>query len=45
MKRIAAGGFNFGYFYADSPIIAYDGAPQPSFTMNEFTQERHEDIS
>jgi hypothetical protein len=37
VKRIAAGDFNFGYFYDASPIIAYAGEPQPSFTMDEFT--------
>ncbi len=32
------GGLNFGYFYADSPIIAYDGKAAPSYTLFEFTQ-------
>jgi FAD binding domain len=31
------GGLNFGYFYADSPIIAYDGEPHPGYTMHDFT--------
>ena len=30
-------GLNFGYFYHQSPIIAYDGAEQPGFTMADFT--------
>jgi hypothetical protein len=31
------GGLNFGYFYARSPIIAYDGEPHPAYTMQNFT--------
>jgi 2-polyprenyl-6-methoxyphenol hydroxylase-like FAD-dependent oxidoreductase len=31
------GGLNFGYYYKDSPIIAYDGEPQPDYTMHDFT--------
>jgi 2-polyprenyl-6-methoxyphenol hydroxylase-like FAD-dependent oxidoreductase len=31
------GGLNFGYYYDDSPIIAYDGEPQPPYTMGTFT--------
>ncbi len=31
------GGLNFGYFYDDSPIIAYDGEAQPAYTMGTFT--------
>jgi 2-polyprenyl-6-methoxyphenol hydroxylase-like FAD-dependent oxidoreductase len=31
------GGLNFGYFYEDSPIIAYDGEPHPAYTMGDFT--------
>lgn len=27
---------NFGYFYADSPIIAYDGALHPVYSMGRF---------
>jgi hypothetical protein len=30
-------GLNFGYFYTDSPIIAYDGEAHPAYTMTEFT--------
>ncbi len=30
-------GLNFGYFYTNSPIIAYDGDTHPSYTMTEFT--------
>ncbi|MBV8512071.1 MAG: FAD-dependent monooxygenase, partial [Xanthobacteraceae bacterium] len=35
--QFCCGGLNFGYFYNDSPIIAYDGEPHPSYTMREFT--------
>jgi 2-polyprenyl-6-methoxyphenol hydroxylase-like FAD-dependent oxidoreductase len=31
------GGLNFGYFYAASPIIAYDDEPHPGYTMHDFT--------
>jgi 2-polyprenyl-6-methoxyphenol hydroxylase-like FAD-dependent oxidoreductase len=37
VQRQCAGGLNFGYFYEDSPIIAYDGEPAPSYTMRDFT--------
>ena len=30
-------GLNFGYFYTNSPIIAYDGEAHPGYTMTEFT--------
>ena len=30
------GGLNFGYFYAGSPIIAYDGAAHPAYSMGRF---------
>jgi hypothetical protein len=32
------GGLNFGYFYADSPIIAYDSEAPPAYTMYDFRQ-------
>lgn len=32
-----AGGLNFGYFYDRSPIISYDGASHPVYTMHSFT--------
>jgi aromatic ring hydroxylase-like protein len=28
---------NFGYFYADSPVIAYDGEAHPAYSMGRFT--------
>jgi hypothetical protein len=36
--QFCCGGLNFGYFYADSPIIAYDGEAAPAYTMYDFTQ-------
>jgi 2-polyprenyl-6-methoxyphenol hydroxylase-like FAD-dependent oxidoreductase len=35
--QFCCGGLNFGSFYADSPIIAYDGEPAPAYTMYDFT--------
>jgi 2-polyprenyl-6-methoxyphenol hydroxylase-like FAD-dependent oxidoreductase len=37
IEQQCCGGLNFGYFYADSPIIAYDGEAAPPYTMHEFT--------
>ena len=37
MQQCCCAGLNFGYFYDRSPIIAYDGAEQPGFTMADFT--------
>ena len=37
LQSICCGGLNFGYFYDNSPIIAYDGHRQPEYTMHEFT--------
>ncbi len=37
VHQYCCGGLNFGTYYAASPIIAYDGAPHPSFTMSSFT--------
>lgn len=31
------GGLNFGYYYDDSPIIAYDDESPPTYTMGTFT--------
>jgi 2-polyprenyl-6-methoxyphenol hydroxylase-like FAD-dependent oxidoreductase len=36
--QTCCGGLNFGYFYKDSPIIAYDGEEPPSYTMYDFCQ-------
>jgi 2-polyprenyl-6-methoxyphenol hydroxylase-like FAD-dependent oxidoreductase len=38
VQQYCCGGLNFGYFYAGSPIIAYDGDAHPPYTMYEFTQ-------
>ncbi len=37
VQQYCCGGLNFGYFYDKSPIIAYDGEPQPGYTMADFT--------
>ena len=36
IQQQCCGGLNFGYFYADSPIIAYDGAAHPAYSMGRF---------
>jgi 2-polyprenyl-6-methoxyphenol hydroxylase-like FAD-dependent oxidoreductase len=36
IQQQCSAGLNFGYFYADSPVIAYDGEQQPSYSMHEF---------
>ena len=36
IQQQCCGGLNFGYFYAGSPIIAYDGAEQPAYSMGSF---------
>src|SRR5271166_1009423 len=36
--QFCCGGLNFGYFYAESPIIAYDGEAAPTYTMYDFSQ-------
>jgi 2-polyprenyl-6-methoxyphenol hydroxylase-like FAD-dependent oxidoreductase len=37
LQQQCCGGLNFGYFYARSPIVAYDGELQPAYTMHDFT--------
>jgi 2-polyprenyl-6-methoxyphenol hydroxylase-like FAD-dependent oxidoreductase len=37
VQQYCAAGLNFGYYYDQSPIIAYDGAPHPPYTMGDFT--------
>jgi 2-polyprenyl-6-methoxyphenol hydroxylase-like FAD-dependent oxidoreductase len=37
VQQYCCGGLNFGYFYERSPIIAYDGTPQPPYSMDGFT--------
>ena len=36
LRQQCAAGLNFGYFYADSPIIAYDGEEHPVYSVHEF---------
>jgi 2-polyprenyl-6-methoxyphenol hydroxylase-like FAD-dependent oxidoreductase len=36
VQQQCCGGLNFGYFYAGSPIIAYDGAEHPVYSMGRF---------
>jgi 2-polyprenyl-6-methoxyphenol hydroxylase-like FAD-dependent oxidoreductase len=37
VQQYAAAGLNFGSYYDRSPIIAYDGAAQPAYTMDSYT--------
>ena len=37
VHQFCCGGLNFGTYYDASPIIAYDGAAHPPFTMSQFT--------
>ena len=37
VKQYCCAGLNFGYYYDKSPVIAYDGADAPSYTMDTFT--------
>ena len=37
VQQYCCGGLNFGYFYDASPIIVYDGAEPPAYTMADFT--------
>ncbi|HZR77261.1 MAG TPA: monooxygenase, partial [Bradyrhizobium sp.] len=37
VQQYACAGLNFGTYYDRSPIIAYDGAAPPSYTMNSYT--------
>jgi 2-polyprenyl-6-methoxyphenol hydroxylase-like FAD-dependent oxidoreductase len=37
VQQYCAAGLNFGYYYDDSPIIAYDGALHPPYSMGDFT--------
>jgi 2-polyprenyl-6-methoxyphenol hydroxylase-like FAD-dependent oxidoreductase len=36
--QFCCGGLNFGYFYEDSPIIAYDAGKAPGYTLYDFSQ-------
>lgn len=37
VKQYCCGGLNFGSFYDQSPLIAYDGEAAPAYTMDQFT--------
>ncbi|THD75386.1 MAG: monooxygenase [Bradyrhizobium sp.] len=37
VRQYACAGLNFGTYYDRSPIIAYDGAEHPAYTMNSYT--------
>src|SRR3979411_701821 len=37
VQQYACAGLNFGSYYDCSPIIAYDGAQHPAYTMDSFT--------
>jgi hypothetical protein len=37
VQQYCCAGLNFGTFYDDSPIIAYDGGEAPGYTMATFT--------
>ena len=40
VQQQCCGGLNFGYFYASSPIIAYDGAAHPAYSMGSSNRRR-----
>ncbi|HEX2543380.1 MAG TPA: FAD-dependent oxidoreductase [Ramlibacter sp.] len=37
VRQYCCAGLNFGSFYERSPVIAYDGEPAPSYTLDQFT--------
>ena len=37
VQQYCCAGLNFGYYYADSPLIAYDGEAAPAYSMGHFT--------
>jgi len=37
VQQYCCAGLNFGYFYAGSPLVAYDGEAAPSYSMGAFT--------
>jgi 2-polyprenyl-6-methoxyphenol hydroxylase-like FAD-dependent oxidoreductase len=37
VQQYACAGLNFGTYYDGSPIIAYDGAEHPAYTMDHYT--------
>jgi 2-polyprenyl-6-methoxyphenol hydroxylase-like FAD-dependent oxidoreductase len=37
VQQFACAGLNYGYFYSDSPLIAYDEEEAPVYTMYDYT--------
>jgi 2-polyprenyl-6-methoxyphenol hydroxylase-like FAD-dependent oxidoreductase len=37
VEQFACAGLNFGYYYDQSPLIAYDGQTAPTYTMHHYT--------
>jgi hypothetical protein len=37
VQQFCCAGLNFGYFYAGSPLIVYDGETPPAYSMGAFT--------
>jgi 2-polyprenyl-6-methoxyphenol hydroxylase-like FAD-dependent oxidoreductase len=37
VQQYCCAGLNFGYYYQDSPLIAYDGEAAPPYSMGDFT--------
>jgi hypothetical protein len=37
VQQYCCGGLNFGYYYDDSPIVAYDNGTHPPYSMADFT--------
>jgi 2-polyprenyl-6-methoxyphenol hydroxylase-like FAD-dependent oxidoreductase len=37
VQQYCCAGLNFGYYYADSPLIVYDEEPAPAYGMGHFT--------
>lgn len=38
VQQFACAGLNYGYYYDQSPLIAYDGESQPCYTMADYTE-------
>jgi FAD binding domain len=37
VQQYCCAGLNFGYYYDNSPVMAYDGTPPPPYSMGSFT--------
>jgi hypothetical protein len=37
VQQFACAGLNYGYFFDDSELIAYDGEAAPAYTMHDYT--------